>query len=436
MLIDFSVSNYRSIKDELTLSMMAIKSTVESNELVIELKKEKFKVLPLAVIYGPNASGKSNIIKAFKAFCSLIYSSDNKKIDEPIQHYKPFKLCNETIIQPTTYDCEFIIDDDRYRYKIEYNLIEILLEELYIYPEGREATLFKRSKNKKMIFGTYFKGPKKSIENALLPNTLFLSRGANQSSSEQLKKVYRYFRDNIKIHTTMDSNTSPFYETTEQIDENFPFRKRVLQFLNSADLNIDGIKIQNTEDAILDIHLPESMPDILKKKIFNSLSKKPLIKHNVYNKIGEVIDKVYFDLENEESGGTIKMYDLASKILNALDSGQTLIIDEFDSGLHPLLNQYILNLFQDPNINTKKSQLIVATHDICIMDLQNIRRDQIWFVDKNKMGVTELFSLSEFNKSQIRKGGNFSKWYLDGRFNAIPSLYNKFDIIIDGEDNA
>lgn len=436
MLIDFSVTNYRSIKDETTLSMVASPPKVETNELIIDLEKEKFKVLPLAIMYGSNASGKSNLIRAIRTFCSLIYTSDNIKIDEPIRYYNPFKLCKETRKQPTSFECEFILKGLRYRYIVHYDLMEILVEELYVYPEGREASLYKRAKGKSMTFGAYLKGPKKSIESTLLPNTLFLSRGANQSSNEQLKAVYRFFRDDFRIHTRMDSNSTPFHDTTEQIDKDKTFKKRVLNLLSSADLNINGINIKRNDNALDTLGLPDDMPDFLKKQIIDGMSKVPRIEHNVFSETGDIIDIIDFDLEDEESGGTVKMYDLASKILNTLDDGTTLFIDEFDSGLHPLLNQHIINLFQDPSFNPNKAQLIVATHDTCIMDLPNIRRDQIWFVNKNSTGETELFSLNEFSKNQVRKGTPFSKWYLDGRFRAIPSLKKNVDLHQTGDDNA
>lgn len=146
------------------------------------------------------------------------------------------------------------------------------------------------------------------------------------------------------------------------------------------------------------------------------------IGHSVYSEEKETDEIAWLELATEESSGTIKMYGIAVQIIETLKYGHVLLIDEFNSGLHPHLNNFIVELFLDPDINKNGAQLIISTHDTCVLENENIRRDQIWFTDKDKYGVTELYSLDEFDKNEVRPNTNFAKWYLDGRFKAIPKL--------------
>jgi AAA15 family ATPase/GTPase len=303
---------------------------------------------------------------------------------------------------------------------VEFDSKEIKKEILDYYPEGRRANLFYRECGKEIKWGTHLKGEKKKIEQLLLPNTLFLTRAANLSM-EQLFPVYRYFTKNMIIHVKMDSKSN-IISTTAKMDETENYKDNVLNFLNAADLNIKDIKIEKINIDISEIDFPKDMPDDIKNRIINDISKRPKIGHPIFSKDNKEVGIKYFDLSEDESSGTVKMFDISQKIINSLKKGSVLIIDEFDSGLHPLLTKYIVNIFNNKETNPNKSQLIVATHDTCIMDNENLKREQIWFTDKNIFGETELFSLDEFDKNEVRKNSPFAKWYLDGRFKAVPTI--------------
>ena len=436
MLIDFSVKNYLSIKNEVTLSLVSAnhQKNQDSEIKLIPIENDKYSLLSVIGLYGPNASGKSNIIKAFADFKMFIESSHKLDLDESIPAYKPFKLDPKYILAPILFDIEFLINKIRYVYTVELTRNKILKEELHFYPEGRKAKIFIRHQDQPIIYGGYFKGEKKSIEKTLLPNTLFLSKAAN-SKHDLLVPIYRYFRDNYNLHVRMDSGATPFHSTTFEMEkENSEYKDIVISILNAGDLNIKDIKIDIDKKMIE--HFEKSLakeaisfPEEFRDMLIHSFTHRVQIGHSVYSDEKETDQLVYFDLQNEESSGTIKMYDMAGEIIETLRDGTVLFIDEFNSGLHPYLNKFIVNLFLNPEINKNGAQLIISTHDTCVLDIEEIQRDQIWFTDKDKYGATELFSLDEFDKNKVRNNTKFSKWYLDGRFKAIPLIdYKKFKL--------
>lgn len=424
MLVDFTVRNFRSIKDEQTLSMVVSPGRNDSKDNIIELEGEKFNLLPSAFIYGANASGKSNVLRALEAFCSFIVKSTDQKLGELIPIYEPFKLNKESLDSPSFFEIKFIMGGVRHRYSIEFNKSEIIREELFFYPEKREAKLFSREKGvEDNDYGKYWKGERKAIEKEVKDNELFLSKAANRRES-QLGEVYLYFVNMFNFHTSMDSSRQPLFKTSiDLVRRECPlFKKKVLGFLNAADFHIEDIKIERDDKRGKRLRFHDSISDIEKEKIINDFSLKPMIGHAIYDGKTKTEEIVYLELEKEESGGTIKMYDFAAKVIGALEDGSTLIVDEFDSGLHSHLSEFVIELFNNPDTNPNNSQLIVVTHDTTTMDIEGMRRDQIWFTEKNRRGETELYSLNEFDKNQVRKGTPFTKWYLDGRLGGIPSI--------------
>ena len=421
MIIDFTIKNYLSIKNEILLSFLSNNKNIEKELKIIPVENGRFNLYSFSAIYGPNASGKTNIVKALSDFRKIVLFSHRLDLDKPIPSYKPFKLAKETYGAPIKFEIEFITEEVRYTYKIEFSEKEILKEELFFFPEGRKAKLFIRQKGKNIDYGTYFTGEKKQIETFLLPNRLFVSVAAN-SKNEILKPVFRFFRDVINIHVRMDSSNQPFHSTTLELrDGKEKFKELLHKILNAADLNVKDIKLIEDERISDKLKIPEDIPIDLKKRIIDDFRFKPYIGHSIYDN-GKITSELeYFSLENEESTGTLKMYDIASEILSALQKGVVLIIDEFNSGLHPLLNTFLVDLFINPNINKKNAQLLVSTHDTCVLDLSILKREQIWFTDKNEFGSTELYSLDEFNKNLIRDNSKYSKFYLDGRFKAVPA---------------
>ena len=423
MIIDFTVKNYLSIKDTVTLSFLA--TTIKNTEdlKIISLEEGKYNLYSFSSIYGANASGKSNIIKALSDLTNFILFSHRLDLDQSIPAYNPYRLDKEYLSLPTHFEIEFCVNKIRYLYSIEFLKKEILKEELYFYPERKKATLFIRNKNEEIKYGSYFTGDKKNLETFLLPNRLLLSVVAN-SKNDVLNTVFRFFRDNINIHVRMDSSHKPVHSTTLQLRKNPNDFKNVLSmFLNAADLNIKDVKLIEDKDIFDKIRIPDDIPEEVKKRIIDDVRYKPFLGHPIYDH-GKITEEVtFFDLEQEESTGTIKMYDIAGEVISALKNGNVLIIDEFNSGLHPLLNKFIVELFINPKINKNNAQLLISTHDTCVLDLKILKREQIWFTNKLIDGSTELFCLNEFDidKNLIRDNSKYAKHYLDGRFKAVPA---------------
>lgn len=429
MIIDFTVKNFLSIKDEQTLSMVST-STHNNRDFLIEVKNEKFKLTSSTIIYGANASGKSNILNALHAFQWFVSNSGKLDIDDEIPVFRYFRLDKTSKNKTAAFEIEFISNKGiRYRYGFEYNNRRVVKEELFFYPEHRKALLFSRNPDKPIKYGIHFKGEKKIIERLLLPNSLFLSKAANITDSP-VHDAYTYIRDNL-VTRLGSLFGSRFKETTGLINKNQDnFKQKVLNLLKAADFNIDRIELEKDEKKIPDVSdFPVYMPETVKNKIRNDLSLKERIGHPVFDTTGKKSGIEFFDLENDESIGTIKMYELAAPLIHALSNGTVLFIDEIERSLHPEICKLIVELFRNRDMNRNGAQLIATTHDTCIMEIKNLKKEQIWFTEKLTDGSTELFSLDDFNKNQVRKGISFSKWYKDGRFRAVPAIdYSKLNI--------
>jgi len=411
MLIDFSVENYRSFRDKQTFTMIPDdgKNEVFSNSKKIN---GKYTLLTTGVIYGANASGKSNLIRAIHAMHKLILYYSERSPDKNFKEYDPFAFNSRTSQAPVVFGINFLIKGIRYSYEFSLLTNKVLEEKLSFYPEGRESKLFKRI-GQEYDFGDYLKGQKVIVSKLTNENQLFIAKAA-LNNIPQLREVYSFFSRNLNTLSSFDLSESKNILSTEidytdriastllEAGRDHPFTKQFKALLNSFDTGIEDIEIEGD---------PEKMFPFEKYEIS--------IKHSLYDdsqaKMGNVARSF-----KEESSGTQKLFALGGIILQTLINGQTIIIDEFDQSLHPLISSYLLQLFHDPKINTKGAQLIVATHDTNLLTQSNLRRDQIWIVEKDKTGASELFSLADI--SGIPKGVPYEKWYLSGRLGGIPSI--------------
>jgi hypothetical protein len=428
MIIDFTVENFKSIKEAQTLSMLASNLKDDHPDHVFSAPEEKnIQLLKSALIYGANASGKSNLILAIRALEFFVLNSTDLKIEDEIPVYEPYKLDTNYQNWPTKFEIEFIGNDQiRYKYTVAFDLKEVIFEELLFYPNRQEALLYRREKGKEIKFGSQLRGRKKNIADELLDNNLFLSKAAN-SNQDQLKDLYLYFKKNLKFSKADESYISllpfPFSRTTLMLKEGKDpeLKSKIENFLMTADTGIQSIKIEIDENIDeKQFEFSKDFPERIKKEFIAAYSHKPITLHKTYE--GEEERGITpFDLK-DESSGTIKMYDLSGKIIEILENGYTFVIDELDNSLHPLLAEYILKLFHDPRTNPHHAQIIAATHDVTLLNPRLLRRDQIWFTEKNKLGATQLFSLDEFDKNEVRKNTPYDRWYLDGRFGALPLI--------------
>jgi AAA15 family ATPase/GTPase len=428
VLIEFSFQNYLSFKEKATLSFLVPGSRDKyPDRYMLEVEKGKYFLSPFTALYGQNASGKSNVLKALSDFVSLILHSHRLELDTPIPSYKPYKFDVNSRIAPILFEIEFVIKDVRYAFHVCFDRTSILEEELQFFPNGRRTLLYSRVKGKPIKFGNSFKGAQRSIEQHLRDNVLFLSM-AVYLNNEQLKPIYRYFQTKYQFHVAMDSSGHIIIRTTlnllrkEEKNEKSAYKKLLLGFLNAADISVKDIVIKKDETFAKNIVFSPDLPQQVKDTFIESISNRPYLMHSLYDNTDLMEDTVLLDLNDEESGGTVKMYELAGEVIDALQKGNILLIDEFNSGLHPQLCEYIVNLFRDKNTNPHGAQLVVVSHDTNLMARDDIYRDELWLVDRNHYGVSELYSINDFSKDEVRKSVNLEKWYLDGRFKAVPSI--------------
>lgn len=423
MVIEFKVKNFRSISDWQSFSMLAENKVGELQENVA--KKLELNILKTSIIYGRNASGKSNLLTAFRALQYLVLDSATFKVDEEIGPYEPFKFNKNGQNEPVEFSLDFLAKDNiRYIYSFGFTQNEIIYESLKFYPKNQPATLFDRKVGKKIKYGEHLLGRKKEIENLLYPNQLFLSKVGTERN-EQLKEVYNFFSEYFftsTIHDTIYDDTLIRIFSRKLGMNNIPFfNENVNKLMRVADTGIEEITIK--EEDINASALPKDMSDEDKEEFIERYKYKIRTIHKKFDNKVE-IDKVELKL-SEESTGTIKLLAVGGLILEALASGQVLIVDELDKSLHPKLTRALINIFHCKKNNPNGAQLIFATHDVSLLDNELFRRDQVWFAEKEYEGNSHYYSISDI--PGIRANTPFEKYYMSGRFGATPVI-NEYEL--------
>ncbi|MCA1471932.1 ATP-binding protein [Bradyrhizobium sp. IC3195] len=410
MLLFIAVENYRSLHERQELSLVPSSFYKELRETLITCEGlPDRQLLPSAVIYGPNASGKSNLIAAMRWFQTVVMQSHSKgKPDGGVPRH-PFALSPSAKEEPTRIEIEFVLDGSRLRYGFEASDTEFTSEWLVAFPNGRSQVLFERTSAKKIKFGRTLKGQNKVISELMRPNSLFLS-AAVQNGHEQLLPVHSYIA--ALAFDSSVSNVGPIAVRGEQLDA------RIIEFLESIGTGVVGFRRrQVTRSPETDKFLKE-----LTALISNHTKAPPEdiatpgdfvleLEHS-----SDGAEPVYFGLE-DESEGTKRLLLILSSVFDALDKGYPLFIDELDASLHTQVGDAILSLFASRSSNPRGAQLIATTHDTNLMGSPCLRRDQIWFTEKDGRGATHLFPLSDI---RTRNTDNIEKGYLQGRYGAIP----------------
>ncbi len=404
MILEFSVENYRSFKEKQTLSMIPDEGKEESMDNIITID-DKFKILKSAVIYGANASGKSNFIKAFQALRDLIIKSADSEPDSEFDAYDPYAFSAETGSKSTVFEINFLLENIRYFYSVAVQSSFVLHENLSFYPRGKETKLFSRKKQE-FKWGESLKGQRAVVADLTAENQLFLSKAARNNIT-QLAKIHHFFSQSCLVIPVLDKwhidtvYSNRLMKEFLEVQDNETFISNFKSFLKSFDVGIVDITIEKNEDKL-------SLSDY-----------KISAKHYLYNEKKDIIGSLFRSF-NEESTGTRKLFVLGGLILQALMNGKVIIVDEFERSLHPLISSYIINMFNDPKINTNGAQLIIATHDTNLLTNNDFRRDQIWIVEKDQTGVSKLFSVTDIKG--VRDDIPFEKWYLSGRFGGVPNI--------------
>ena len=418
MIIEFAVTNFRSIKDRQVMDFRTdgqIGNKPLSDHIALpEDRSYGNSLVKTMAIYGANASGKSNFLKALSALEFMVVNSDSFKLDKPIPTYEPFKLDKANLNAPTIFDINFIAKDKkRYHYVVHFNRTTVLKERLDVYELDKKATfptlIFNRTEEKSIDW----KGGK---DFSLLPNQLLLSK-AGTNDVPSIREAYRFFATYLfyaAAHSIFDAGMLGITELilSDKTSENDKLKRLIVSIIQAADTGIKDIYTSRLEQS------SEEMTEEDKNTNIKNLTKRMKTVHPVYEN-GLEVGKTDFDLR-EESTGTMKLVGLAGIVAQALDDGSVIIMDELDKNLHPLLTRMIIGLFHNPDFNRKNAQLILSSHDISLIDNTLFRRDQIMLIDKDVQGNSSVKRLSEF--TGISRVKQLEKWYMAGMFNAVPAI--------------
>ncbi|MGD1805263.1 AAA family ATPase [Dapis sp. BLCC M126] len=417
MLIEFSVGNYLSFKETVTLSMVATnviaknKSVDENNVFDVD---EELSLLKSVAVYGANASGKSNLIKAMNFMRWFVLNSSKETQIEDAINVDEFKLSTETEGKPSFFEIVFILEDKLYRYGFEVDEKQVVSEWLFYVPKVRESKLFERDKNGIKMSRVFKEG--ELISDKTRNNALFLSVNS-QFNGKISTSILRWFIDDLNIISGLDSK---FYQKiTVEYFQDSEYKNEIVQLIRKWDLGIDDIEIDTKE--VLPEQFPDFVSDEFRRRMIDAGMQIDEIQtfHKQYDSEGKMVSIVVFDLEENESEGTKKLFAFAIPILESLSNGEILIIDELDARLHPLITREIIELFNSNQTNPENAQLIFTTHDTNLLSHKIFRRDQIWFTEKNRQGATDLYSLVEY---KVRNDASFESDYIKGRYGAIPFL--------------
>lgn len=421
MLVEFTVKNYRSIKDEQVFSLAKGKEIDETGSHSFEPKAPATDgLLRSAVIYGPNAAGKSNVIRAMMQMESIIRTSASSQEGDEIDVI-PFLFDDESTTEPSEFEMVFISEGTRYQYGFSTTRHHIVSEWLIAYPNGRPQRWFARGYDEKKQspvykFGDSLIGQKSVWKNATRRNALFLST-AVQLNNDQLKPVFNWFNNMLRLTNVRGWGTA----FSASLCEKESTKDLILSFLKAADFNIHDIQVDKEKfDPEL---LPNEIPDSVKEKIIEDLKDKDIFELKTIHKTSS--NKLVSLEFKEESDGTQKFFSFAGPWIDALQNGYILVIDELHDNLHPKMVKYLVDLFHNDKSNPKNAQLIFTTHETSILNQDVFRRDQVWFCEKTNEQATELYPLTDFSPRKGRE--NIEQGYLSGRYGALPFVRD-FDL--------
>lgn len=400
MILNLEFKNYRSFKGSCSFTTEPTSSKAKANNLCeVETKAEgSKKALKISLIFGANASGKTNLIKFLYGFRRWVLNMDNR-VGEDIVLYQPFRFDRETANVPIEFSLEFIAQKIRYKYEVSFTKTQIESESLISYPNGKQTQLYERTllpddkESDTIKLGASLAAYKPFN---VFKNQLLLSKFLKDTPCEPITNAAKYLADMV-ISNGFHGDTilGEDKEMLRWLYSHPDNKKMLVEFLAFADTGVADFQLEKRSGNVEVTSL-----------------------HGLY-KDGEGIGKTDLPFR-EESFGTRALFIIGCHILQALQSGSPFFIDEMDSGLHSYVTQLIVDIFRNERINKKNAQLIFTTHDVNLLDQNTIRKDQVWFTEKDEYGVSEIFTLSDFD--DVREDTLFAKWYLNNKFGGVPSL--------------
>jgi uncharacterized protein len=412
-LIQFSVSNFGCFRDNVEFSMASRKDA----QNVFHLHQTGDYLLKSSIIYGPNASGKSTLLNAMAFMDSKIRKSWEPEHEENLE-FSPFLMEEHYDEMPSSFEMIFLLGKTVYQYGFSIFPDHTIDEEFLKDATNTEKEIFRRKKQNFNVNKN--KGKSKLNTDQILhektgEKTLLLTM-ADLLNIEEAKKILDFFRGHINFFKGYKSDGLRKF-TAERSLEDSNFKKQVIGYLQKADFCITDFNIREREE-----NLPKEL-----QKFFEDRNKKMLSKfktidfsHSKYDKNRNIIGETTINISGE-SQGTQTFFDELGPMVDTLENGKVLVIDELNSRLHPHLCKFIIDLFHSPKTNPNNAQLIFTTHDVSLFNKKDIDRDQFWFTERDKYGRATLFSLAEFKE---RKGSDFQKRYLEGKYGALPFIDN------------
>jgi hypothetical protein len=423
MLLEFTVANYRSIKQPVTLSLEAA-AISEYPENTFEAGKNT--LLKAVVMYGANSSGKSNLLKAVSKMRRLVLHSVRLSSTDELD-VTPFLLSTETQGAPSKFEVLFLLGDHRYRYGFEVSAKRVYTEWLFRAKSQAEKLLFVRDGDAIELARGFAEG--KGLEKKTRDNALFLSV-VDQFNGLLAMEIMNWFRS---MKTLSGLEHERYRMQTFQLINDPQTRPLMQAFVDKLDLGFDETlaKEKPFDPGELPNNMPPELRAMLEQQFKDSMQLDVKTRHPVFDANQQVVDYQYFDLDEQESSGTNKIFDLLGPVFKALTEGTVLVVDELNAKLHPLLTKALVDLFHAPETNPKHAQLIFATHDTNLLNYGHFRRDQIYFTEKDRWGATDLYSLIEYKQDgeTVRKDRSFEKDYIQGRYGAIPYLGNLSELM-------
>lgn len=459
MLIEFTVANFGSFKEPQVLEMAPASNIRKLSENCFStgLANQPRRLLRSAMVYGPNASGKTHLVKAAYFVREMVLNSNRKKVEEPIKT-DPFLIDLQTRFEPSAFQMIFVVDGQRHQYGFKVDHKRVWNEWCYIFPRRQGKTAFFRrdydaDKDIYNVETNALEGLKDSLE-SVPEDWLALTQFGQEKKIRwpQLAATYRWFQQQLRvIHP--DGEITPI--DALNLCEKPQGRDWVLSFLKAADLGIENIEAETFNETFSG--LSKSLIEFLKDNPPNELSKKNKIafRQAVVDENWEALSELGLKVKrrelktirtipqtgetvpfdwNKESTGTQKMFALAGGWKDILDEGQVFFIDELETGLHHRLARFLLELIHDPERNTNGAQLIATTHDTALLDNQIIRPDQIWLMNKNRAYASRMYPLSDFD-IKLKKHETLQKFYLDGHYGAVPMVRKRRIPITDSGEN-
>lgn len=381
------------------------------------IEKDGLRLLPVAVLYGANSSGKTNVIKSFGVFRHILINNVKLNSDEPIK-YEPFMLDNISDKKPTLFEVQLLMDGALYRYGFEYTRKAIIGEWLYerrLSYGAKEHYLFRRERQNFSISSTYFTEGK-SKESSTTKNRLFLSLVA-QLNGQISQKIIQ----DLKHYNVISGLDEYAYNhvTLKMLEKHLKGCDDAMSLFEKLDLGFTNIKVKEREVPDEIKEKLANLPFLNQEKVNSHKFLETFTTHHIYDSDGEIVGEKMFRADDKESNGTNKVISLAGPIFNTLISGKVLFVDELDAKLHPMITRAIVHLFMDRETNPKGAQLIFTTHDTHLLNTKHLRRDQIWFTEKDKTEASDLYSLLDF---KVRNDRDIENDYINGRYGAIPFI--------------